>query len=97
MRCLPSRTVACPVSGAGAGGQIRVRGRNLDLDRTIIFRGGRGPRDDVTVRPQHLKATHFEAPVPLNATSGPLEVRTRGGDHAVAAPIVSIVPLALPS
>lgn len=73
VRCVATDAAGCPKGGGLArGGKVRVIGQELQATKALIFRGGRGERDNVSVNPQHVRGGHFEAPVPRKARSGSL-------------------------
>jgi murein DD-endopeptidase MepM/ murein hydrolase activator NlpD len=59
---------------AVAGGRLRVRGSDLSASRTVWFRGGDGPGDDVSATVADPDATRLEVRVPIAAHSGPVDV-----------------------
>lgn len=92
VRCVATPAAPCAQDEAATmGGQVQIVGRDLDAVRTVTFRGGRGRRDDVTVRARHVRPTHVEALVPSRARSGRIEVRARRADRAVTTSAVRVV------
>ena len=92
VRCVPTPAVPCPQpEHAPKGGQVQIVGRDLARVRTVTFRGGRGRRDDVTVRARHVRPTHVEALVPSRARTGRIELRAGRADRAVTAHRVRVV------
>lgn len=78
--CIPTAAMPCgSPQELVRGGRVRVTGRSLDASRTLVFRGARGDRDDVTAAARHVRAGHFEAAVPAGARSGIVEVRSAMG------------------
>lgn len=59
--------------------------------KTVIFRGGRGRRDDVVVRARHSGPTHAEAIVPERARTGRLELRLKRGRRVIT-PRIAVEP-----
>lgn len=95
VQCLPSAVAPCTAAGTLVrGGRVRVLGRRLDGATGIVFRGGRGPSDDVAVRAAHVRSGHFEARVPERARSGPVDVRSVIGASARAPAAVRVADAA---
>lgn len=76
------------------GSTIRLTGRNLAGATKVVFHGGRGPRDDKSVKPRARSARSVTAVVPLSAPTGPVSVwagddnrSKRTGDVAVLPPL----------
>ena len=85
VRCVPTATAGCDsTQQLTPGGQLRVTGRALEASRTLVFRGRRGRRDDVTAPAKHVRSGHFDAQVPKQARSGPVDVISAVGAHARA-------------
>lgn len=92
VRCVSSEIVSCPSERtAPAGAQVQVLGRGLDHVRAVTFRGARGRRDDVTVKPAHLRPSHLEAAVPAAARSGRVELRGTDGSKTVSPAKLDVV------
>jgi murein DD-endopeptidase MepM/ murein hydrolase activator NlpD len=84
---------ACANLDAATGGSVvRVSGRRLAGASRVIFRGRRGPRDDVTARPKAAAATRLDVVVPRRAHGGPLAVVN--ADGAVSRPSRAALPIA---
>lgn len=53
-------------------GLLRIRGRNLDEVRNVIFLGAPGRADNLGVAPEHATPTTLDVKVPVGAGSGPI-------------------------
>jgi len=85
IHCLPTGQRPCAARNVlSPGGHVRVRGRELDRSRMLVFRGRAGRRDDAVARVRHVRPGHFEAVVPAGALSGRVEVVTNLGGRARA-------------
>ena len=86
IRCVERAAEPCPErSTAVAGGRLRVRGSDLRESRTVWFRGGRAPGDDVSAAPARRTSGRFEVEVPIAARTGPVDVVGAGGEQVTAA------------
>ena len=86
IRCVERAAEPCPErSTAVAGGRLRVRGSDLRKSRTVWFRGGRAPGDDVSAAPARRTSGRFEVEVPIAARTGPVDVVGAGGEQVTAA------------
>lgn len=63
------------------GSTAKVQGRALRGSESLVFRGKRGKRDDVTAAARHVRAAHFEATVPPAARSGRVDVIGESGSR----------------
>ena len=95
--CVATPAMPCPASGALVrGGRLTVKGKELDSAARIVFLGGRGKRDDVSVRPDEVDHDQVEAPVEPGAKSGRVMVVNRGGKRAASAKRVRVTGSAAP-
>ena len=75
LECMSTATMRCPSNGRlVAGARVKVKGAGLDRVTKLVFKGRRGRRDDVVVRPKHTDERHLEAAVPGRAKSGKVEL-----------------------
>ena len=73
--CVATAAAQCPANGALAhGAKVVVRGRELNATEEILFRGGRGREDDVSVSPSAAEARKVVAVVPARARTGRLSL-----------------------
>src|SRR5688572_2552456 len=71
VRCVSNAETTCPARRVAAvGATMRMRGNALHQGRAVLFRGRRGPADDVSSPVRHGGRRHLEARVPLGARSG---------------------------
>jgi murein DD-endopeptidase MepM/ murein hydrolase activator NlpD len=61
------------------GGQVRVRGRNLESAQQVIFLGRSGSADDLAVTPKRTTPRNLVVQVPAGAQSGPILVQGPSG------------------
>ena len=95
--CLPSAVGSCPRAGKLRRGRaFVVRGRALANAERIVFEGGRGRTDDVSVTPEKRTARYATATVPATARSGRVVVRDSHGYAAAAARRVVVTGAARP-
>jgi murein DD-endopeptidase MepM/ murein hydrolase activator NlpD len=88
---------SCTRSGARPGGLLRLRGRNLENARQIVFLGGRGPADDVRAPAARPKARTVDVRVPAGAKRGRVRViDARGRRGRVSRRTVTIAAPAVP-
>lgn len=81
VQCVASLTASCGKGRAAPrGGQLQVRGENLQQVASLVYLGKRGAADDVASKPSHVSATEFDVPVPQRARSGRLDVLTLTGE-----------------
>ena len=81
IKCVASPAMPCRTArDAVAGGKLRMRGSGLRATRSIVFRGARGRADDAVARVRHSGPRHAEAPVPVMARTGPVQVVTDDGN-----------------
>jgi murein DD-endopeptidase MepM/ murein hydrolase activator NlpD len=91
------RTVAC-ASGCVkktrvlGGGAVRLKGRRLSYASKVVFLGGRGRGDDVTVRVDPASDRSLRVKVPFNARSGPLTAVASARVRSRPTRPVTIVP-----
>jgi murein DD-endopeptidase MepM/ murein hydrolase activator NlpD len=75
LRCVERSAEPCRARDAAvAGGTLRLRGDDLGGSRTVWFRGGDGPGDDVSATVAERGSTRLDVRVPIAARSGPVEV-----------------------
>jgi murein DD-endopeptidase MepM/ murein hydrolase activator NlpD len=77
--------VICEDSSAwecSRGARLTLEGEALDGVAQVRFVGGRGSRDDRTVRPRRVEAHRLEVQVPRSARSGPIAVTGADGARA---------------
>ena len=80
--CVAGAAARCPSGGALVHGATAViRGGELDATDEVVFRGGRGSKDDVSIRPASVERRTVKAVVPKAARSGVIVLRS-----AVAGP-----------
>lgn len=97
LECMPTPQRPCPPDGGLVrGGKLRLEGSDLHASTAVVFRGGRGRRDDVRVRPRSVEERQVEAVVPRRARSGPVVVINRFGDKTRAARRVAVTAPAPP-
>ena len=73
VECVATSAAQCPANGALArGATVMIRGSELNATEKVIFRGGRGRSDDVSVRPASVGPRRVEAVVPARARTGRL-------------------------
>jgi murein DD-endopeptidase MepM/ murein hydrolase activator NlpD len=73
--CMERSGEPCRARGAAvAGGRLRVRGSDLSESRTVWFRGGDGPGDDVSATVADGRSTRLLVAVPIAARTGPVDV-----------------------
>ena len=75
-----------------SGGRIKLRGASLENVRKVVFRGGRGARDDVSVNVRSASDNAVAVPVPMRAQSGPVDAYAGKSVHATSNTSVRIVP-----
>jgi murein DD-endopeptidase MepM/ murein hydrolase activator NlpD len=83
--CMPRKAVR-------AGGSIRVAGKQLAGVRKVIFGGGRGSADDVTVVVSPTSDRAIKLTVPITARSGPLTLWAGDSAQAKTAPVKIMPP-----
>jgi murein DD-endopeptidase MepM/ murein hydrolase activator NlpD len=97
LRCVERSAEPCPArSAAVAGGRLRVRGRALSESRSVWFRGGNGPGDDVGAGVADGGSARFEVAVPIAANSGPVDVMGAGGAVTAADKLRVTAPEGVP-
>lgn len=95
IECMPAPQRPCPADGALVqGGRVKVQGSDLQASTALVFRGGRGRRDDVRVRPRHVGDRHLEAKVPPAARSGPVVIVSSLGARTRAARRIAVTAAA---
>lgn len=82
--------------GVESGGRIALRGARLAGVNRVVFRGGRGSRDDVTVKVRSSSDRALRLAVPMRAQSGPLDAFAGRRVHARTRSSLTIVPAAAP-
>jgi murein DD-endopeptidase MepM/ murein hydrolase activator NlpD len=81
VKCVPLPDSPCQPRGAVLRGrQFVVRGARLEQVKEIVFRGGRGPSDDVATHPDTTTTGAAVAVVPTEARSGQITVRDQYGN-----------------
>ena len=78
------------------GGRIKLRGARLSEVRRVVYRGGRGSRDDVSVTVRPASDSALSVPVPMRAQSGKIEALASSGMRARTGKAVTIMPPAAP-
>ena len=97
LRCVERSAEPCRArSTAVAGGRLRVRGRDLSEIRTVWFRGGDGPGDDVGAAVADGGSTRFEVAVPAAASSGPVDVVSASGANTASDRLRVTAPVGVP-
>ncbi|SEH16241.1 Murein DD-endopeptidase MepM and murein hydrolase activator NlpD, contain LysM domain [Thermoleophilum album] len=97
LSCVATAQRPCPADGALVrGGKVKVEGSELQASTALIFRGRRGRRDDVRVKPRKVEEGGIEANVPRRARSGPVVVVNRFGATTRAARHVAVKAAARP-
>ncbi len=90
------KSVACVARCAGfdaakPGSLLRVRGRSMGNVEKVVFLGGRGHADNVTVRVRRARRTSVDVSVPEKASSGRLRaVNTDGGRSRASRALVTV-------
>ncbi len=79
------------------GGKIKVRGASLAGVKKVVFRGGRGARDDVSVGVHSSSDRTLAVPVPMRAQSGPVDAWAGRRAHATSTTSVRVMPPAAPT
>src|SRR4051794_15013633 len=79
-----------------SGGKIMLRGASLGGVKKVVFRGGRGVRDDVAVDVRSASDKALAVPVPMRAQSGPVDAWAGKRAHATSATSVRVMPPAAP-
>ena len=74
------------------GGAVRLRGRKLSYASKIVFLGGRGGGDDVSVRVDPSSDSTLKVKVPYNARSGPLTALAGARVKSRPSKAIAIVP-----
>ncbi len=80
-----------------SGGKIKLRGASLSDVKKVVFRGGRGSRDDVPVKVQSASDRSLAVAVPMRAQSGPVDAWAGKRVHATSSTSVRVVPPAAPT
>ncbi len=75
-----------------SGGRIKLRGAALGSVTRVVFRGGRGARDDATVSVEPASDRSVSVPVPYRAQTGPLDVWAGRTVRASSSSTVKIMP-----
>ena len=75
-----------------SGGKIKLRGASLADVKKVVFRGGRGSRDDVSVNVRSASDQAVAVPVPMRAQSGPVDAWAGRSAHATSTASVRVVP-----
>ena len=75
-----------------SGGKIKLRGAALGSVTRVVFRGGRGTRDDATVGVDPASDRSVAVPVPYRATTGPIDVWAGREVRASSSRTVKIMP-----
>jgi murein DD-endopeptidase MepM/ murein hydrolase activator NlpD len=94
VKCLSSCMRNGSVQG---GGRIKLRGTRLAGVKKVVFQGGRGRRDDVTVAAKASSDSALPVPVPMRAQSGPLDVWAGKHAHVRTRTAVKVMPPAAPT
>jgi len=79
------------------GGRIKLRGESLSSVTRVIYRGGRGRGDDVSVRVGSASDRSLKAAVPMSAQSGRVEAWAGRRAHASSRKAIRILPPAAPT
>jgi murein DD-endopeptidase MepM/ murein hydrolase activator NlpD len=88
----------CTRGGAvQSGGKITVRGASLAGVKKVVFRGGRGIRDDVAVDVHSSSDKALAVPVPMRAQSGPVAAWAGKRAQATSSTPVRVMPPAAPT
>ena len=99
--CAATAAAQCPTNGALAhGAAVLIRGSDLEATEEVVFRGKRGKKDDVSVKPRSAASNAVEATVPSSARTGVIELRStvvrpatsRGPVQVYAPPPVNMAP-----
>ncbi|MGI8844915.1 MAG: hypothetical protein ACR2HC_01860, partial [Thermoleophilaceae bacterium] len=89
VKCVASSDVACgPSRTLVRGGTVRISGNALANASKVVFRGGRGSRDDVSTRPTRRRAGRLDAVVPSRARTGRVVVVDSLGRRASSRGVV---------
>ena len=75
-----------------SGGRIKLRGAALASVTRVVYRGGRGKRDDVAVGVHPASDRRIAVPVPYRAQTGRLDVWAGRKVRASSSPAVKIMP-----
>ena len=86
MRRCASRKRARP------GSTLKLTGSGLSDARHVVFHGSFGKRDDVEARIRSGSSTRLNAPVPMDAVTGPVSVETGGGLRSRRTRALRILP-----
>jgi murein DD-endopeptidase MepM/ murein hydrolase activator NlpD len=98
VECAPSDAAQCKPGGTLLRGQeFLVRGAELDNVAKIVFRGGRGRRDDVRTAPRQVVEDELVALVPERARSGRVTLVNRFGERATTQSPVRVSDPAAPA
>lgn len=98
VRCVATPAVPCPANGAlRRGGRVTIKGEALDSAARIVFLGGRGTTDDVSVTPERVEHDRLEARVEPAARSGRVMVVNRGGKRSASSGRVRVEGVAEPA
>jgi murein DD-endopeptidase MepM/ murein hydrolase activator NlpD len=94
VKCL----TGCMRGGAvQSGGKITLRGASLADVKKVVFRGGRGTSDDVSVAVRPSSDRALAVPVPMRAQSGPLAAWAGKRAQATSRQPVKVMPPAAPT
>ncbi|WP_354697835.1 endolysin [Paraconexibacter sp. AEG42_29] len=73
------RTACAGLDTVRPGGVVRVTGDAMDGARTVIFKGGKGGKDDTSAPAVRVAPDAVDAVLPVGAASGPVQVRGAEG------------------
>jgi murein DD-endopeptidase MepM/ murein hydrolase activator NlpD len=87
LRKLVCRTACAGVSVAHPGSRVRVKGRALKAVDSVVFKGGAGGADDVSVPALRPHKKWVDARVPRTAVSGPVVLVSVDGAESAPSPV----------
>jgi Peptidase family M23 len=79
------------------GGKIKLRGQSLSGVTRVIYRGGRGKSDDVSVRVRSASDSNIRVRVPMSAQSGRVEAWAGKSAHGTSHKVIRILPPPAPT
>jgi murein DD-endopeptidase MepM/ murein hydrolase activator NlpD len=89
---------SCVRGGAvQGGGKISLRGASLSGVKRVVFRGGRGVRDDVAVDVHAGSDKSLSVPVPMRAQTGPVAAWAGKRAQGTSRKAVKVMPPAAPT
>src|SRR5690242_14121095 len=87
----------CVHGAVQGGGKITLKGASLANVKKVVFRGGRGAKDDVAVTVHAASDKSLPVPVPMRAQSGPVAAWAAKRAQGTSRKPIRVMPPAAPT